>query len=108
MEDKSMRAKQLASTVRQGRRITISILDEDQVEGYLCGMDDDTYFLICPTSDGVTEKLLISKVNVLFIRLHDERTFREEPLAHIMEPIVKPFREYITKEYFSEPKRGND
>jgi hypothetical protein len=100
--DLSMRARQLVSTVRQGRLITISILDEDFLTGYLCGWDDDTYFLIYPNStlgkDPV--KVLIPKGNILFIQLHDEQTFQEEEDHHKMVGIVKPFKDLLNKQYF--------
>lgn len=96
--DLSMRGKQLVASIRQGRRINIQILDEDQVSGYLAGWDADTYLLLEPIPDGFN-KLLIPKNNILFIQLLDERTFREEAQHLQMEPIVKPFRELLNKHY---------
>jgi hypothetical protein len=96
-----MRARQLVSTVRQGRKITISILDENPVTGYLCGWDEDTYFLICPAVNYDPIKLLIPKSSILFIELHDERTFREEADYEKMDQIVKPFKDLINNQYFS-------
>jgi hypothetical protein len=99
-----MRARQLVSTVRQGRKITISILDEDPVTGYLCGWDEDTYFLIFPSyQEGEAPvKMLIPKASILFIQLHDERTFFEEDDHDKMVGIVKPFKDRINNEYFTE------
>lgn len=101
--DTSMRAKQLASTVRQGRAITISILDEEQISGYLCGWDNDTYFVILPSTGPTPVKMLVPKASILFIRLHDEQTFREEDDYLAMENVVKSFREWINNKYFPSP-----
>lgn len=103
--DASMRARQLVASVRQGRRIEIDVLDEGPYQGYLAGWDDDTYFLIVPheaTPDdpkNYWNKLLIPKTNILWIRLIDESTFREEPLFDEMEKIVGPFREALNAQY---------
>ena len=96
--DKSMRARQLVATVRQGRRIHIDVLDEGWIEGYLCGWDSDTYFVLVPDGERV-EKYLIPKSHILMIQLVDDRTFREEALFEQMEPIVKPFRDVINNQY---------
>lgn len=101
--DKSMRARQLASTVRQGRKIMFFILDEDPIDAYLAGWDSDTYFVVYPytTSDGPkVMKELIPKQNVLKIFLFDESSFREESLYDDMNKIVRPFRDMINAEYF--------
>ena len=97
--DRSMRARQLASTVRQGRRIMISVLDENPVEGYLAGWDSETYFMVYPL-DGEVFKMLIPKRNILNILLFDGSSFREEPLYDEMNKIVRPFRDIINAEYF--------
>jgi hypothetical protein len=99
--DRSMRARQLVSTVRQGRKITISILDENPVTGYLCGWDEDTYFLIYPNPGRSPVKMLIPKANILFIELHDERTFFEEEDHKSMVSVVNPFKDLINNQYFS-------
>lgn len=103
--DKSMWARQLASTVRQGRKITVSILDEDQVEGYLAGMDEDTIFLLEPRDDGTFLKLLINRANILFIHLQDEKTFMEEQCYDDMAPVLRSFKDYVNKTYFP-PERN--
>lgn len=106
-----MRVKQLVSTVRQGRKITIDILDEGGFSGYLCGMDDETYFLIIPgekivgtedLSDPV--KMLVPKNNILFIELHDESSFMEEPDYEKMVSTVQPFKDHVNNQYFSPTK----
>ena len=97
-----MRARQLVSTVRQGRKITLSILDEDQVTGYLCGWDEETYFMIVPNPPGEPVKMLIPKQNILWIELHDERSFFEHPDHDKMVNVVKPFKDLINNQYFSQ------
>lgn len=97
--DKSMRARQLASTVRQGRKITFIILDEDPIDCYLAGWDEDTYFVVYPYGNDVIKEL-ISKSAVLKVVLSDTGTFREEPFYDEMNKIVRPFRDLINAEYF--------
>lgn len=97
--DRSMRARQLASTVRQGRKIMLFILDEDPIDCYLAGWDPDTYFVVYPY-DGAVVKELIPRENILKILLFDESTFREEGLYESMNKIVRPFRDMINAEYF--------
>lgn len=98
--DNSMRAKQLVASVRQGRRISIDVLDEGWLEGYLAGWDSETYFLLMPIyQNNSVEKYLIPKQNILAIQLKDDRTFREEGLHAEMEKIVKPFRDVLNSTY---------
>lgn len=99
--DKSMRARQLASSVRQGRMISFSILDENPVDGYLAGWDADTYFVVYPY-DGQVFKKLINRAHVLTFLLYDEGTFREEPFYEEMNKVVRPFRDLINNTYFTE------
>ena len=108
--DLSMRARQLASSVRQGRKLTFIILDENPVEGYLAGWDADTYFVIYTNlSSPTVQKTLIPKQSILRIILHDERTFREddEQVNRVMDPLVKKFRDYINNTYFAVKGSGD-
>jgi hypothetical protein len=98
--DRSMRARQLASTVRQGRKICFFILDEDPIEGYLAGWDDDTYFVVYPYNKNEVCKELLPKSSILKIFLFDTSTFREEALYEEMNKIVRPFRDMINATYF--------
>jgi hypothetical protein len=102
MSDDSMWAKQLASTVRQGRKITVSILDEEQQEGYLAGMDAQSIFLLVPTLTGSHQKLLIPRTAILFVHIQDERTFMEESDYDEMSKVARPFKDYINKTYFAQ------
>jgi len=104
--DTSMRARQLASTVHQGRRVTFSIEDEDLVIGYIAGWDADTYFVVgeqASTVDGGDGifKVLINKNKILIISMEDEKTFRDEPHYEEMNQIVQPFRNRINNDYFA-------
>jgi len=94
-----MREKQLIACVRQGRMLEISVLDEEQLFGYLAGMDDDTYLILQPTSTRGVDKILLPKTHILWIQMHEERTFRDEMLHDEMEPIVTPFLNWINKTY---------
>jgi hypothetical protein len=98
-----MRARQLASTVRQGRKISVQILDDYPIEGYLCGWDPETYFVIIPNAiqGNPPVKRLIPKAAIQFIDLHDDRTFFEEPDHELMADVVKKFRNYINNAYFT-------
>lgn len=103
-----MREKQLIASLRQGRACIWQILDEDPMEGYLAGWDDDTYLVLIPTLDDydghhIVSKILIPKQNLLYIQLRDDRTFREEAAYEEMEKLVGPFRERINRDY--PPKR---
>jgi hypothetical protein len=101
--DFRMRARQLASTVRQGRKILFSVLDEEPVIGYLAGMDEDTYFVVVPETDkDEVHKVLLSRQSILLFQLFDERTFQEEPLYEKMNAIVKPFRDSVNSIYFQQ------
>jgi hypothetical protein len=96
--DMSMRARQLVASVRQGRRLTVQVLDEDPFVGYLAGWDDDTYFLLMPNGRTVL-KVLIPKSHILYIQLAEERSFREEAQYEDMESIVRSFRDALNKQY---------
>lgn len=100
--DYSMRAKQLATTVRRGQMITLIILDENPIDVYLAGWDADTYFVVYPYGEQIMTEL-IPKQNILKIVLHPESTFREEPLYEDMNQIVRSFRDMINKTYFNAP-----
>jgi hypothetical protein len=95
-----MSAKQLASTVRQGLKISISVLDEDQIEGYLAGWDDDTLFVLAPDTMGF-QKLLISRRNILFIHIQDRQTFMDEPSHKEMLAVLRTFKDYINNNFFA-------
>lgn len=97
--DQSMRARQLAASVRNGRKIVFIILDENPLEGYLAGWDAETYFVVYPDGDTVFKEL-IPKRNILKMVLMDESTFQEEDLYEDMNKIVRPFRDMINKTYF--------
>ena len=97
--DRSMRARQLASTVRQGRKIMFFILDEDPIDGYLAGWDADTYFVVYPY-DGEVMTEMIPKSSILKFFLYKTGSFREEALYEEMNKIVRPFRDMINAEYF--------
>jgi hypothetical protein len=107
--DRRMRTKQLASTVRQGRKITIQVLDEYPFGGYLCGWDEDTYFVIIPSAPSLTGgrqnppvKRLVPKNSIQFIDIADERSFQEEESYEQMVGTVQPFKDWINNTYFND------
>ena len=103
----SMTERQLASAVRQGRILTFRIVDEDFIIGYLAGIDDEAYFVLIPAKDGVSPpvKSIIFKTQLQMIDL-GEQSFLEEPTVELMKPIVKPFRDWVNKEFFGEETRN--
>ncbi len=105
--DTSMRARQLVSTVRQGRKIVIGLLTDEEIEGYLSGWDDDTYFLVYGLKDKTTEEeivvqVLVPKRAISYIEMMGKRTFREDALYDMMNSIVKPFRDRLVNDYFTQ------
>lgn len=91
-----MRGRQLASSVRNGRKIMFTILDENPIAGYLAGWDEEAYLVLYEDDDdGELYKEIISKNNILKITLFDEKTFRDENHYKEMEAIVRPFRDFL-------------
>lgn len=91
-----MSSKQLARTVLDGRRLTFRLNSGAEIEGYLSGMDDFHWMVVTP--DG--QKYLLHKGSTALIALGDESTYKTEPLHFEMEKIVRPFREFVSREYF--------
>jgi hypothetical protein len=107
--DRRMRSKQLASAVRQGRKITIQVIDDYPFAGYLCGWDDETYFMIIPSAPSMTGKerpppvkRLIPKSSIQWIDIAEDRSFQEEECYDQMVGTVQPFKDWINATYFEE------
>ena len=91
-----MSSKQLARTVLDGRRLTFRLTSGAEVEGYLSGMDDFHWMVV--TSQG--QKFLLHKGSTALIALGDESSYKDEPLYYEMEKVIRPFREFVSREYF--------
>lgn len=91
-----MSSKQLARTVLDGRRLTFRLTSGTEVEGYLSGMDDFHWMVITPQG----QKYLLHKGSTALIALADEATYKDEALFSEMEKIVRPFREFVSREYY--------
>jgi small nuclear ribonucleoprotein (snRNP)-like protein len=91
-----MSSKQLAHSVKDGKKITVSLSGQQVISGYLCGMDDYNLMLITSEAD----KALVHKTGAI-IFLSDEPTYPEEPQHEALEQVVGPFRRHIEETYFS-------
>jgi hypothetical protein len=92
----AMSSKQLARTVLDGRRLIFRLTSGVEVEGYLSGMDDFHWMVV--TTEG--QKFLLHKGSTALIALGDESTYKSEPLHYEMEKIIRPFREFISREFY--------
>jgi hypothetical protein len=117
MEDR-MSDRQIAATVRFGRKITcyVDMYDHDPITGYVGGMDRYTYFVLVPnpdhdrhdpdTDEPVLRKYLVHKGGTL-IELHDESTLdaEPEPFRTELKKIITKFRTKVMDEYFPDVKQ---
>lgn len=92
----SMSNKQLARTVLDGKPVTFRFAKDDQVTGYLCGMDDFHWLII--ESSG--EKHLIHKGSAPRITLGDSASYADEANIKILEQVIGPFRRYVEQTFF--------
>lgn len=108
-EEKPTADKQIAGSVRFGRKVTFYPLDMDAVTGYVGGFDRYTYFVLVPNLKALDDpneplliKWLIHKAST-HIQLHDESTFDKEPeeIRYELKEILHSFKMRIIDEYFS-------
>jgi hypothetical protein len=95
-----MSVKQLAQTVRYGRRVTFHIFDGDDVTGYLAGMDDSYFLVLSPHHNGI-RRMIINRSGNPAIELHDAMTYEDEEHRAAMEDIIGPFRGWIASHIFN-------
>lgn len=98
----SMLQRQLAHSVKHGRRITMHVFDGDPVTGYLAGWDDDGYLILEPRPHGY-HQFYIRKVGNPHIEFHTEHSYQEEPDREKMDRIVGPFRSVVLRLIDSRP-----
>ena len=96
-----MSTKQLAQTVKDGRKLRFNFPSGDPLVGYLGGMDDYHWLVVTATS-----KHLIHKGNVTMVDIFSESTYDRE-MTDDMEAVIGPFRRYIDSNhelFFGKPK----
>ena len=94
----SVSSKQLARTVKDGRKVSFWLSSGLEISGYISGMDDYHWFLVTPEN----RKHLIHKGLASLITLHDESTYATEPLWELLEQTIAPFRDHVLAHYFGE------
>ena len=92
----AMSNKQLARTVIDGRLVTFRLQNNDEIKGYLCGLDDFHWMVITPRG----KKHLVHKGSASVIDLADDSTYPNEESRPELEEVVGPFRRYVETEFF--------
>lgn len=97
-----MSLKQLCQTVRNGQMITFHIFDGDPVQGYLAGLDTDSYFVLEPYGNGRDRfrRKIIRFYGSPTFEIHSLSTYDDEGCHGEMEEIVRPFRAWVLKNIF--------
>lgn len=108
-----MSDRQIAATVRFGRKVTLWPVDQDPISGYVAGLDRYTFFVLVPNNaqdpnpeQPVLRKYLVHKSGTL-IELHDESTLDAEPEAirDALRKIIMPFRTKIMDDFYPDVQR---
>lgn len=95
-----MNVKQLAQTVRFGRKVTFLIFDGDPITGYLGGMDEEYFYVLAPNEKGY-ERWVVSKAGNPAFMLHEDSTYESEAQREAMEEIIGPFRGFVINRIFN-------
>lgn len=82
--------RQLAETVKHGRRVTFQIGDT-KLNGYLAGIDATHYFVLVPEGEQVRSLFVAREASPIF-EVHPEPTYQYEPQRQNMERIIGKFR----------------
>jgi hypothetical protein len=96
----SMSMRQIAYSVTQGRKVTIESPAAKPAEGYIAGLDDENYLILCPEQTRDNRPTFIRRTMPrvgAVITFHDERTFNAEPCFAEMDEIVTPYRTYLAR-----------
>lgn len=111
-DDYSMSDRQIAYSVRFGRKVTFWIVEHDEICGYVAGMDKFNYFVLVPGDDPLlpVEKFLVHKGSTPLIELHPDTTYDSEPdaIRDQLRKIISPFRNVIMSNFFPDVLRGTD
>ncbi len=98
-----MNQRQLAQTVRYGRKITFLIAGGTEITGYLAGMDPDYFYVLAPEHEAFSRWVVNRSGNPAF-RMHERSTYEQEPQHAEMDKIIGPFRSAMTNQVI---RRGN-
>ena len=98
----SMSSKQMAYSVRHGRKVILRLRSGNSQEGYLCGEDSFHWRIIRP--DG--RILLVHKAGVELVEFLNEATYDDEPRRDELEKAVGPFREFVEVYHFGRTEGG--
>lgn len=99
-----MSTKQLAHTVKEGRKVVFHFPYEERIEGYLCGIDDYHWMIITPEG----QVHLVHKGSVAVIDLPFEKSYESEEKLETLEGVVGPFRAWVEKEFYSRAPRQKE
>jgi hypothetical protein len=89
-----MSLRQLAETLRHGRKITFHVAGSEPITGYLAGMDASYFLVLVPTGDSFTTEM-VYRPNNHSLTLHPESTYQNEPSKQAMEKILHRFRTFM-------------
>jgi hypothetical protein len=107
--DADMTTRQIAATVRWGRKITFCPLDQDRITGYVAGIDREMLLVLVPRYnrehdyEPVVDKYLIHRGSTPVMELHDDNALEreEEPFGSEIRNIVAKFRKRIMTEFYA-------
>lgn len=91
-----MSTRQMVKTVMDGRLVTLALVNGQQVDGYLGGMDDYHWLIVRPDA----EVVLVHKAAALTVTFAKDCRYVRENHHDAIEKIVGPFREYVAKTYY--------
>lgn len=95
-----MTERQLVQAVRQGRKVTLLIIDYDPVSGYLGGWDDERWMVVSPDDGGVRVHLILKSATV-DVHIHEDGSYRQEPHSDDIYRRAGAFWTKIRNDYFT-------
>ena len=105
--DQTVSMRQLAASVRFGRKVTITApeFDKEPITGYISGWDDEFIFVAVPAplTPKKLRKRLVHRDAISGIDLHDDSTMSAEKpdVRAALEQIIGRFREIVIENYFT-------
>lgn len=106
-----MTDRQLAASMRFGRKVTLETpeLRSQSVTGYVMGFDDNVRLAVPrQTEDGtwVIDNRAVNRDYIASYDFHNESTMSAEPVAAILEKMVKKPRDKVVAQYFPDRARS--
>lgn len=98
----AMSSKQMAYSVRHGRKVNFHFVSGIVRDGYICG--EDSFHWRAITSSGLV--FLVHKSAVEMVEFPEQSTYDDEPYREELEKTVGPFREFVEVHHFG--KREGD